>query len=161
VEFPSIARQTHMCRHVLFVRLLLHHMYHVVGSDCQLFLYNCVPYRKYRTKLSKPPEYPLDIPCMSLIPMTTGMWVRNPPKRHLALVQICWDTHSDLLFHGVLFPFCTCHDRMTPLLAQSHQNTFTDWNFQHMTCEAELVVSSAIGASLEGGRKIDQVWPEE
>ena len=42
VAFPSIARQTHMCRHVLFIRLLFH-VYHVVGFCClSVILYNCV-----------------------------------------------------------------------------------------------------------------------
>jgi hypothetical protein len=44
VSFPSIARHTHMCKHVLLLRFTLHHMF-IVGVWFRLFLYNCVPYR--------------------------------------------------------------------------------------------------------------------
>jgi hypothetical protein len=44
VAFPSIARHTHMCKHVLLLRFTLHHMF-IVGVWFPLFLYNCVLYR--------------------------------------------------------------------------------------------------------------------
>jgi hypothetical protein len=61
VAFPSIARHTHMYQHVLLYRLLLHHMF-MSGLFGSPLFYIIVFLSKYRTKLSKPPEYPLDIP---------------------------------------------------------------------------------------------------
>jgi hypothetical protein len=73
VVFPIMVRHTHMCKHVLLLRFTLYNIF-IVGVWFRLFLYNCVPYRIIelkKTKLSRPPEYPFDIPRYTMNPHDT------------------------------------------------------------------------------------------